>query len=95
MELDLHLASISDGEESDNTFSRYSSALQRLSQLQTQLGTEKQTAVFLDQLVTYFSVKLANSPVSPSFRSLQSEASKSWQAVKQTVTQYICCCCFT
>ena len=39
----------------------------------------------MDQLVTYFSVKLANSPVSPSFRSLQSEASKSWQAVKKTV----------
>jgi len=39
--------------------------------------------MFLDQLVTYFFIKMANSLASPSFFALQSEASKSWQAVKK------------
>ena len=89
-ELDLHLASISNGDDSreaDDTFSRYSSALQQVSQLKTRLGSKKQAAVFLDQLVTYFSVTLVTASANSSFRSLQNGALKSWEAVKKTVSK--------
>jgi len=87
-ELDLKLAaSCSDlGDEAENSFDRYSTALHQMSQLQSRLSDEQETAKFLDQLVTFFSVTLPDASMNSSLEKVRSQASKTWHSVNQTVS---------
>ena len=91
-ELDLHLAEHDSGGTFDRTFARYKAALVETSQLKSQLESLKQSVTVLDQLVTFFSLRVPNPSQNTSLQTIRKEAGNKTIEIKRTVSivQHFC-----
>ena len=69
----------------DSTLYQYASALRRLSELKSRRAMEEHKKTILSELVTLFSVQLANPSTNTSFLLLRQEASKAALVLQKTV----------
>lgn len=86
-ELDLYLAeSASHDWGAADTFDRYASALNHLSELKEKRFTQEQQSSMLSQLATYLSLTPSNNGA---FLLIRREASLTTQAIAQTVKMHV------
>lgn len=84
--LDLLLAEhTSPGGVGNTTFDQYVAALKKREELASACVMEEQRATLLEQLVTYFSLRIPNAPQSQQLKTLREEASKTRLGVNALV----------